>query len=445
MLDLTEGSILRKIILFALPIIGGNMLQQLYNVTDTLIVGKTLGVLRLAAVGACGATYFLMFGFILGLTSGCAVIISQAFGAKDMSGVRRAIAAHIIIATMFALIMTIVFLLAVKPVLTLMRTTADTIGLATAYITIIYQGITVTMLYNLLAASLRAVGDSKTPLKFLLFSSLLNIALDLLFIIKFHWDVQGAARATVLAQFVSALLCIIYLCRKMPSLIPGRESWKNLTPVVFRELRVGIPLGLQYTIISLGMMILQSVVNDFGSNAVAAVTVGNKMHQLMIIPLSAMVVAMSTFVAQNLGAKKHDRIVIGVKKCAIFTFTMACIIGIVMFTSRDAIIEVFIAGHQPEVMSYARKFLTWESLGIPLISFLFVYRGAVQGLGGGTVVMLAGLLELGMRLVASVIGSPILGFIAVCMAGPLAWTAGALVQITYFYLQVNRRKTIEKA
>ena len=445
MLDLTEGSILRKIILFVLPIIGGNMLQQLYNVTDTLIVGKTLGVLRLAAVGACGSIYFLMFGFVIGLTSGCGVVISQAYGAKDMSGVRRAIAAHIVIAAMFALVLTISFLSAVKPVLTLMRTTVDTIGFATAYITIIYQGITVTMLYNLLAASLRAVGDSKTPLKFLLFSSLLNIALDLLFIIKFHWDVQGAARATVLAQFISALLCIFYLYRKMPSLIPGRKSWKDLTPVVLRELRVGVPMGLQYTVISLGMMILQSVVNGFGSYAVAAVTVGNKMHELMVNPLNAMIVAMATYVAQNLGANKHERIVLGVNECAIFSCAMACCIGAVVFIFRDEIIGVFIAGHQPEVMSYARRFLTWESLGIPLISFLFVYRGAVQGLGAGLVVMLAGLFELALRLAASVIGSPIIGFTAVCMASPLAWGGGALVSGIYFYSRVSKRKTIEKA
>lgn len=433
MTDLTEGSILGKIVPFALPIIAGNILQQLYNVTDTLIVGKTLGVLRLAALGASSSINFLMFGFVMGLTSGCAVIISQTYGAKDMDGVRRAVAAHIVIAATFALTMTTLFLLGARPVLKLMRTPADVIDFSTAYITIIYQGITVTMLYNLLSASLRAVGDSRTPLMFLLFSSALNIALDLLFIVVFRWDVQGAAIATVLAQFTSAFLCCVYLRCRVPDLIPDRSSWRGVGPVVLKELRVGVPMGLQYTVLSAGMMILQSVVNGFGASAVAAMAIATKMHELMSNPLTAMSIAVATYVAQNLGAGRYDRIITGVHRSLLFTLCMAWVIGGTVFLFRDAIVGLFITGHQPEVMSYACRYLNWECPGITAIAFLFTYRGAIQGFGMGSTVIIAGFIELGMRLLSSVVGSRIVGFTGICMAATLAWTFGSLFLIPVFY------------
>lgn len=226
--DLTEGSILGGIVAYALPVIAGNMLQQLYNVADTLIVGKTLGVVRLAAVGATGSMNFLMMGFVMGMTGGCAVLTSQARGAGNETGVRRTAAAHMAIAAALTAVMTAVFLLSAEPLLRIMNTTQDIFSYADSYITIIYAGIGASMLYNLLSATLSAIGDSRTPLMFLLFSSLLNIALDLVFIISFGWDVEGAAAATVVSQLVSGLLCLWYVCRREPQLIPHREDWHEI-------------------------------------------------------------------------------------------------------------------------------------------------------------------------------------------------------------------------
>lgn len=438
MINLTEGSILGKLIPYSLPIIAGNMLQQFYNVTDTLIVGQTLGVMKLAAVGATGSLNFLMLGFIMGITSGCAVISSQAYGSGDQRLLCRSIAAHMAIAAALTVLMTVSFLLAVNPLLRLMNTTQDIFAPASAYITAVYQGIVATMLYNFLSATLRAVGDSRTPLLFLLFSSILNIALDLIFILTFGWDVQGAAWATVLAQLLSGILCYFYVRKKIPELMPQKDDWRGLMPLISHELRVGVPMGFQFTLIALGMMVLQSVLNGFGAEAVAAFTVGGKMHELMQNPLAAMSVVMATYAGQNLGAQKYDRISAGVRQCAIFTFLLSCAIGGIVFIFRDWITGLFIAGHDPKVMYYAHWFMNWECPSITTLSLLFVYRGAIQGLGDGLTVMLGGLFELAMRTVIPICLGGIIGYTSVCCAGPAAWTSSAVLMIAVFYWHLRK-------
>lgn len=442
--DLTEGSILGGIVAYALPVIAGNMLQQLYNVADTLIVGKTLGVVRLAAVGTTGSMNFLMMGFVMGMTGGCAVLTSQARGAGNETGVRRTAAAHMAIAAALTAVMTAVFLLSAEPLLRIMNTTQDIFSYADSYITIIYAGIGASMLYNLLSATLSAIGDSRTPLMFLLFSSLLNIALDLVFIISFGWDVEGAAAATVVSQLVSGLLCLWYVCRREPQLIPYREDWHGLMPIIRRELRVGIPMGFQFTIIALGMMVLQSVLNGFGAEAVAAYTVGGKIHELMQNPLAAMSVVMATFAGQNMGACKYVRIVEGVQKCAVLSFLTACLIGGGVFLVRDQAVSLFLPGEEPAVSAYAHQFMNWECPTLSTLGLLSVYRGAIQGLGDGMTVMLGGVFELAMRTVIPILTSGVLGFLSVCVAGPAAWTSSAVLMIAVFYYRLSRLRAPER-
>jgi putative MATE family efflux protein len=443
--DLTQGNILGRIIVYALPVIAGNMLQQLYNVTDTLIVGKTLGVIRLAAVGVAGSMNFLMVGFVMGVTGGCAVLTSQACGAGRESEVRRTTAAHMAIAAALTVLMTAGFLLSVKPLLRIMNTTPDIFGYADSYITVIYQGIAAVMLYNFLSATLSAIGDSRTPLMFLLFSSLLNIALDLIFIIVFGWDVEGAAAATVASQLVSGLLCLWYVCRREPQLIPHREDWRGLMPVVCQELRVGIPMGFQFTIIALGMMVLQSVLNGFGAEAVAAYTVGGRLHELMQNPLTAMSVVMATYAGQNKGARKYDRISEGVRKCALMSFLTACLIGGAVFLVRDQAVSLFLPGEEPAVSAYAHQYMNWECPSLSTLGFLFVYRGAIQGLGDGFTVMMGGIFELAMRAVIPILTSGTLGFLSVCIAGPAAWTSSAVLMIAVFYFHMHRLNSAKRS
>ncbi len=438
--NLTEGSVLGKIIFYALPIIAGNMLQQLYNVADTLIVGKTLGVMRLASLGATGGMNFLMMGFVMGVTSGCAVLTSQAYGAGDEARLKKSVAAHVVIAAALTLLMTAGFLLGARPMLRLIRTTPDIFEYSAGYITIIYQGIAAAMLYNFLAASLRAVGDSRSPLLFLVFSSLLNIVLDLLFIIVFGWDVAGAAWATVLSQLVSGILCLFYTRRRAPMMIPSRESWRGLLPLIVRELRVGVPMGFQFSIIAMGLMVLQAVLNGFGAEAVAAFTVGGKMHELMQNPLAAMSVVMATYVGQNMGAAKYDRIIEGVQKCAVFSFVLSCVIGGVTFLFRDEAVSMFIAGDEPLVRAFAHQYMNWECPTITTLSLLFVYRGAMQGLGDGFTVMLGGVFELAMRIIVPLLTSASLGFVSVCIAGPAAWTSSVVLMICVFYRHLHDLK-----
>lgn len=306
--NLTQGKISSQILFFAIPVIIGNLLQELYNVVDTLIVGQTLGEIKLAAVGSTSSLNFFALGFFIGLSAGCSVITSQHFGAKDMERVKKSVAAHIIIGVVSAVVLTVSFVLLVNPLLTMLGTTSDTFDYASRYLTIIYLGIPATMLYNLTASLLRSVGDSKTPLYLLLFSSVMNVGLDLLFIIVFRWDVSGAAIATVISQLVSAVLCCVYIFFKVKMLLPNRSSFKNLTSTVRDELKVGFPMGLQNSVISIGMMVLQYFVNQFGSYAVAAYTIGNRVQLLIQNPMNSMSTVIATFAGQNEGAGRYDRI-----------------------------------------------------------------------------------------------------------------------------------------
>ena len=298
--NLTQGKIFSQILFFAIPVIIGNLLQELYNVVDTLIVGQTLGEIKLAAVGSTSSLNFFALGFFIGLSAGCSVITSQHFGAGNIKQIKKSVAAHILIGIISSAVLTVAFVFLVNPFLTMLGTTKETFDYASRYLTIIYLGIPATMLYNLTASLLRSVGDSKTPLYLLLFSSVLNVGLDLLFIVVFKWDVAGAAIATVVSQLISAVLCCIYICFKVKLLLPTKESFTSIGRMVADELKVGCPMGLQNSVISIGMMVLQYFVNQFGSYAVAGYTIGNRVQMLVQNPMNSMSMVIATFAGQNI-------------------------------------------------------------------------------------------------------------------------------------------------
>lgn len=435
--NLTQGKIFSQILFFAIPVIIGNFLQELYNVVDTLIVGQTLGEIKLAAVGSTSSLNFFALGFFIGLSAGCSVITSQHFGAGNIKQIKKSVAAHILIGIISSAVLTVAFVFLVNPFLTMLGTTKETFDYASRYLTIIYLGIPATMLYNLTASLLRSVGDSKTPLYLLLFSSVLNVGLDLLFIVVFKWDVAGAAIATVVSQLISAVLCCIYICFKVKLLLPTKESFTSIGRMVADELKVGCPMGLQNSVISIGMMVLQYFVNQFGSYAVAGYTIGNRVQMLVQNPMNSMSTVIATFAGQNEGAGKYDRIRKGVNYCLILCITYAIAVGALTMLFATPITGIFTSNSSQQTIDYSVQFIFWNCPFEFTLGMLFIYRGTIQGLKNGIIPMIGSLIEVLMRICAPVILSSIIGYISICVAGPAAWTASMLLMLAVYYIKMK--------
>lgn len=436
--NLTQGKISSQILFFAVPVIIGNLLQELYNVVDTLIVGQTLGEIKLAAVGSTSSLNFFALGFFIGMSAGCSVITSQHFGAGDMERVKKSVAAHIMIGTVSAVVLTVAFVLMVNPLLSMLGTTADTFDYASRYLTIIYLGIPATMLYNLTASLLRSVGDSKTPLYLLLFSSVLNVILDLLFIIVFKWDVSGAAIATVISQLISAVLCCVYIFFKVKMLLPNRKSFSNTATTIRDELKVGLPMGLQNSVISIGMMVLQYFVNQFGSYAVAAYTIGNRVQLLIQNPMNSMSTVIATFTGQNEGAGRYDRIRKGVNFCLLICIAYSVVVGVLSMLFAPQLTGIFTSGSSQQTVDYSVQFMFWNCPFEWSLAMLFIYRGTIQGLKNGIIPMVGSFIEVVMRICTPMFFGGLLGYASICVAGPAAWTASMLLMLVVYYIKIRK-------
>lgn len=313
--DMTSGSTMKLILGFAVPLLMGMLFQQVYSLVDTIIVGRFLGVSALAAVGATGSINFLIVGFCQGICNGFALPVAQRFGAKDYDGLRKYVGNSAVLSIIFGGAITLITVIACRPILELMQTPADIIDLSYHYIVVIFAGIPAIMLYNILSAYLRSLGDSITPVIFLVLSAGLNIGLDLLFIVTFHWGVFGAAFATVLSQAVSGILCLILIIKKFDLLHLKREDWKLDWGYSRYLLIMGLPMGLQYSITAIGSVILQASVNTLGSTAVASMTAGSRISMFVVCPFDALGSTMATFGGQNVGAGRLDRLGRGLPLC----------------------------------------------------------------------------------------------------------------------------------
>lgn len=371
------------------------------------------------------------------MSAGCSVITSQHFGAGNIKQIKKSVAAHILIGIISSAVLTVAFVFLVNPFLTMLGTTKETFDYASRYLTIIYLGIPATMLYNLTASLLRSVGDSKTPLYLLLFSSVLNVGLDLLFIVVFKWDVAGAAIATVVSQLISAVLCCIYICFKVKLLLPTKESFTSIGRMVADELKVGCPMGLQNSVISIGMMVLQYFVNQFGSYAVAGYTIGNRVQMLVQNPMNSMSMVIATFAGQNEGAGKYDRIRKGVNYCLILCITYAIAVGALTMLFATPITGIFTSNSSQQTIDYSVQFIFWNCPFEFTLGMLFIYRGTIQGLKNGIIPMIGSLIEVLMRICAPVILSSIIGYISICVAGPAAWTASMLLMLAVYYIKMK--------
>ncbi len=437
-IDMTTGNILKCMLLFTLPVVVGNLLQELYAFFDTMIVGRTLGVVKLASVGITGSLVFFAMGFTIGNAAGCSALTSQRVGAGDKKGMERSIAAHYVISLLEAVILTAVFVSLTGTLLRAINTGEDMLPHSKTYLTIIYAGLPATILYNMLSNVLRSVGDSRTPLLFLAVSSVMNIILDLLFILTFGWDVAGAAIATVASQSISGIACFFYTKVKFPEIIPGRESFRRIWPEVIDALKVGIPMGLNMSVTAAGIIIVAKVLNGFGSSAVAAQTMCIKIQRMMETVMFAVSIMLTTYVGQNYGAGNFIRIKKGLRQITAVTFLYLVLFSTITFVFRRPIIHVFIGEADEEVMRYVEQYLRWMCPTMFLLSFLHVFRGANTGLGNGTAALISGLSELVARGLFTPLLAPMIGFTAVCATGPLAWLMCAAMGMILFTIKLKK-------
>ncbi len=440
--DMTSGSTMKLILGFAVPLLMGMLFQQVYSLVDTIIVGRFLGVSALAAVGATGSINFLIVGFCQGICNGFALPVAQRFGAKDYGGLRKYVGNSAVLAIIFGGAITLITVIACRPILELMQTPSDIIDLSYNYIVVIFAGIPAIMLYNILSAYLRSLGDSVTPVIFLVISAGLNIGLDLLFIVTFKWGVFGAAFATVLSQAVSGILCLILIIKKFDILHLKRDDWKLDWDYTRYLLIMGLPMGLQYSITAIGSVILQSSVNTLGSTAVASMTAGSRISMFVVCPFDALGSTMATFGGQNVGAGRLDRLGRGLRSAVTLgAIYSALILVVLIFFGRDLIL-LFVNASEVTVIAQAKQFLVTNAAFYLMLALVNIVRFLIQGMGFSGFAVFAGVFEMVARALVGLVFVPIFGFIAACFASPLAWIFADCFLIPAF---LHCRKKLQSA
>lgn len=432
--NMTVGSPGKLIVRFTLPVFIGNVFQQFYNMVDAVIVGKFVGTKALAGVGATGTISFLIIGFLIGLTAGFTVLTAQKFGAGDMDAMRKTVASAALLSVIVSAVMTIVSVLFMRDLLKLMNTPEDIFDYAYGYIIIICAGIFAQVLYNLLSSILRALGNSRVPLYFLILAALLNVVLDLVFIICFHMGPAGAAYATVIAQGVSGAACLIYIWKAVPQLHLRREDWKVEGSLLRAQIRVGFPMALQYSITAIGTMMVQSALNLLGSSAVAAFTAASKIEQIVTQAYMALGTAMATYCAQNMGAGDIKRIRSGFRSATILGSVYSVVVAVFLVFVGRYLTYLFVdAADVPQVIGRVQTYLICVSIFFIPLTVVNLYRNGIQGMGYGLLPMTAGIAELFGRGALAVIASWKRSYIGVCLASPMAWIlAGGLLLLMYF-------------
>ena len=441
--DMTQGSPLKLILAFAVPLMLGSLFQQFYNLAATIIVGRFVGVEALAAVGSVGGLNYLVLGFVNGIACGFSIPVSWTFGAKDYSQMRRYTANTVWLSIVFAVVLTIVTVALTRPILVWTNTPANIIDLADIYVRTIFWGIPFTLLYNVTSALMRALGDSKRPLYFLLMASFLNIGLDLLCIIVFKMGVFGASFATVFSQAVAGFGSLWYIARHYHELRWSKEEGKLSRDHCLKLCNMGIPMGLQCSITAIGSVVLQGAVNGLGSDIVAAQTAGGKAAQFLSVPLESIGTAMTTYASQNLGAHDLKRVNRGVNTA----LGIGCVYSIASFIilrfADKLLIGLFLDAGEVEIMANAQSFIFWNSVFYIPLAVLIIYRYTIQGLGYSGLAMFAGVAEMVARAMVGFLFVPLWGYFAACIANPVAWFFACFFLIPAYFV-VRKKLTNEK-
>ena len=440
---LTEGSPWRLLFLFSLPLMAGNIFQQMYTVVDTAVVGKVLGVDALAALGAVDWLNWLTLGAIQGFTQGFSILMAQRFGAGDYGKLRQTAANSIVLAALCAAVLTTASQALAGTAVDLLQTPGEIRPISIAYLRIIFGGLPIVMAYNLAASILRALGDGRTPLAAMIVASLTNIALDLLFVMGFRWGVQGAAAATLMAQCLAAGYCIWRLSR-MEVLRLSREDWVLSAPLCGRLMWLGSPMAFQNTIIAIGGMIIQTIVNGFGVAFIAGYTAANKLYGILEVAATSYGYAMTTYAGQNLGAGKVRRISQGIRACMVIALATSVVITALMLAFGRLILSFFLpagAEASAEALGVGYQYLSLMALCLPALYVLHVTRSCIQGLGNTVLPMVSGMSEFVMRTGGALTLPPVIGEAGVMIAEVLAWFGADLILApSYFFVMKRVRR-----
>lgn len=438
MKNMTTGSPAKLILLFSLPVLIGNIFQQLYNISDILIVGRLIGVNALAAVGSTAPLYFVFLLISFGFTAGLTVITAQNFGAKNYDLMRKSITHCVMASTALSVLIMFLLLVFLRPFLILMNIPEIIFEDSYNFMAILTGGMVMIVFFNLLSGFIRAVGDSKTPLYFLIFSTVLNVLFNFTFIYYCKLGVIGSALGTVCAICIAVFLCLAYMYKKFPIMRLKKSDWKYDKQFMRDHLAVAVPMALQFSVLSFSLMIIQSVCNSFGPDVIAAFTAALRIEQLATQPLLALGIAMATYVAQNWGARKLARIRKGVR----FAALVSLIIGIcaslsVRFIGSD-MIAIFIKDENPLIIEIGKEYLRLSTYFYFFLGMIFVFRNALQGMGKTLIPLLGSCVELVLRSFAAIYLANIIGYKGVFYAAPIAWAGAAIVVMAgYFFVVYN--------
>ena len=438
--DMTSGKPLALIVSFALPLMVGNIFQQLYTVVDTMVVGKALGVDALAALGATDWLYWMVLGMVQGVTQGFGILMAREFGAKQYESLRGVVGSSASLSAVCALVFLAVGQMVAGPVLELLNTPAEIMGWSLTYLRIMFLGIPVMMAYNLLACILRSLGDGQTPLNAMIVAALTNIGLDLLFVLVFGWGIAGAAAATLIAQLISSLFCM-YKIRKIEFMDLKREHFALKPAMAGRLMSLGSPMALQNAIIAIGGMIIQGVVNGYGVAFIGGFTATNKLYGVLEIAATSYGYAMITYVGQNLGAGKIGRIRRGMRCAVTVAIATSVVIAAVMLIFGSGIVGAFISGTPEEVAQatqVAYTYLAIMSVCLPVLYILHVTRSAVQGMGNTVLPMVSGIAEFVMRTGGVLLLPAVLGETGIFVAEVLAWAGADMILIPSYFITMRK-------
>lgn len=437
--DLTTGKPWKVIAKFSLPVIGGNLFQLFYTLADTIIVGKTLGAEALAAVGATATIVYFELCFIQGFTGGFGILLGQAFGERSRKKMEQSVSASFLLSILFTILLTLILCLMVRPILTMLNTPEEIYQRTYDYLFVIFLGTGATVFYNMISNMLRALGDSKTPLCFLIFSSLLNVALDIVFIVPLRMDVAGAAWATVLAQLLSAIFCIVAAGKKFDVLKITRQTFRIQKNPIVRHLKIGCPMGFQMSVMCIGQLAMQAAVNGIGTSAIAGYTAANKVDQLAVLVDNAVGIAIANYVAQNYGARKWERIRTGVTSCFLMLSALNLVMGAALLLGKDFVVPLFVNNPTAEIISYSNGYLWVVVPFYLLLGALMVYRTAIQSMGNTWAPFGACIIELGARVFCALVAASFLGYKAICFSTPFAWMMALLLLLPVYFV-VEMRK-----
>ena len=439
--EMTAGRIFPQLFYFTLPLLMGNLLQQTYSLVDAAIVGRFLGIDSLAAVGASSSVVFLILGFCNGCCGGFGIPVAQKFGARDYATMRRCVVVSLQLAAAMSLILAVVTGILCDDILRLMRTPDNIFDGAYIYLLITFLGIPCTFFYNLLSSIIRALGDSKTPFWFLLFSAVLNIVLDLFTIITLGWGVAGAAIATVFSQGLSAVLCYVYMMRRFDILRTTPAERRFSWPIARILLNIGVPMGLQFSITAIGSIMLQSANNALGTACVAAFTAAMRIKMFFMCPFESLGIAMATFAGQNYGAGRPERILQGVKSASLMALAYWVFTFCVLMFGSETVALLFVDASEAEILKDTALFLHVSVTFFPVLGLLCILRYTIQGAGFTNLAMLSGVSEMVARILVSLIAVPMWGYIAVCFGDSTAWIfadAFLIPAFVYVYKQIRQ-------